>query len=155
MITSESIGQELEQSKLALQEQLDMDKLKYEKAKEKFEDLNGLLAEIEKEIYPTIVSIKTINGVRGTGFIQHPSWLVTNAHIFPCMEVIEDAEFINHQLITLGMQIEQSYHRPERDDAPDIVLIKTTSLSPCLPFSGFSSDSIHEKGYLFYIDFDP
>jgi hypothetical protein len=126
-------------------------------AKSVFTNKTGLIEAITTEIFPTLVVIRTINGVFGTGFFQHSEWLVSNAHIIPCKEIInEETGVEDYQESKFRLEIESSYHRPShRDDSPDVVVIKTKTRpannNKCL-LTRFSDDEGYAGNYIFYVD---
>jgi hypothetical protein len=126
-----------------------------DKAQIMFTHKQGLMEAIKENIYPALVMIKTINGIVGMGFFQHSQWLVSNAHIIQCSELIEGATLTDYKLNELELKAEASYHRPsERPDSPDVVVIKTNSRhsgnNKCLP-TQFSDDESYGGRYIFYL----
>lgn len=117
----------------------------------------GLNEAIKSQIFPTLVTIRTCNGRVGTGFFQHSEWLVSNAHVIPAREILDEGiEVIDYQTNTLTLEAETSYHRPfDKHTAPDLVIIKTKSRSEG-NISGLKANFFlnegHNETYLFYID---
>lgn len=126
------------------------------KYQEEFEDKSNLYEAIKKNVFPALVCIKTANGRVGTGFFETPQWLVSNAHVFPCREILDITQIVDHEKIALNLEPEQSYHRPsDNDNSPDVVIIKTNARNNNeVSFSKdiFSQDPCYQETYLFYVD---
>ncbi len=146
-----------EAERLARETMRQSDQRRMEEAKNQFENKKDLAEEVKKEIIPALVQIITKNGTIGTGFFQYSEWLVSNAHIIPAKEVLDEgAQIVDYELNELALYADSSYHRPS-DNAisPDIVIVKTHSRSgtnhKCLP-TQFTDDKPFEKSYIFYVD---
>ncbi len=125
-------------------------------AKEKFDGKIGLDDAITETILPSLVFIQTRNGIRGMGFFQHQEWLVSNAHVLSCKELLDEAEFSDFRGTLLPLSVTKSYHRPsERDTAPDLVVING-NVSGVFEIRGLSTEFTDDVGlietYHFYLD---
>lgn len=131
-------------------------------AKTQFDNKEGLEDAINQEILPALVSLTTSHGSRrGTGFFYHPNWLVSNAHVVPSREVLDEQPKIRicnqpDESEDLILQTEISYHRPDNNQSPDIVIIKTANQpqenNKSLSRWMLSLDSTYNGNYLFYVD---
>ncbi|MBX9702935.1 MAG: S1 family peptidase, partial [Silvanigrellaceae bacterium] len=137
--------------------QRDFDNYLLSLAKNAFENLSQLEIVIQEEIFPSLVTIRTDNGLRaGTGFFYHPNWLVSNAHVLPSKQNLEEGNttieaYLSEETLTLKAQ--SSFHRPNNFTSPDIALVKTQSANnSCLSHYVFSEMASYSKKYLFYVE---
>jgi hypothetical protein len=144
-----------EAERIAREKMFEADRKYWHEAREKFTSQRGLINAIEDEIYPTLVTLVTVNGKIGTGFFQHSQWLVSNAHVIRSADSIIGAKIIDHQLTEFNLEAEASYHRPsEKAEAPDVVIVKTNSRSNgnyrALQ-TQFTLDDAYKYIYTFYV----
>lgn len=133
-----------------------MDQIQRSAAKCAFNSKEGLEQAIREQIFPCVVSLIANNGILGTGFFQHSSWLVSNAHVLPSEASVLETEMLNHNNEQHHISFEQSFHRPEDNAlAPDIVIINTKSRSSdnnkCLQAKFFTDDPVYKKRVYFYV----
>lgn len=134
---------------MALQQQMEIDKQRRVRAEEVFADEDSIELLIEQQIYPNVFPIQLNNGSVGMGYYISPNYLVTNAHVLPTYDSIHESSISRHGKIT------KSFHRPDRPDTPDIVLVKTEN--PARQNTGiptnFSEDASLDRTKLFFINY--
>lgn len=148
----------LAQSLEAIQKKIESDAKQLSEAKHVFQNQIGLKEAIESNVFPCVVLIKTDRGVIGTGFFQHSEWLVSNAHVLPSPEILEDSmlmDFGNHEA---ALKAKRAFYRPhESEKSPDIVIMhgnsRTAGNNKCLPLF-FSEDADCGGRISFYIYFN-
>lgn len=128
-------------------------------AKNMFDKRQGLRDAIEAEIFPCVVSIKTVDGI-GTGFFQHSLWLVSNAHVLPSYDSFDSATLTNSQVVNSPLAVERAFHRPsEQPKSPDVVIVNVKSRPEKDGGKGlgidFSGDEAYKSSIFFYVYFDP
>lgn len=127
-------------------------------AEEMFVSQTGLIEKINTTVLPNVVSLSVSNGERlGTGFFQHGSWLVLNAHVMPLPELISETRITDHHNQSRNLTAIQAFHRPDENKAPDIVVINSASDDPeahkGLP-TDFNDDRDHKGRIYFYTYFN-
>ena len=128
--------------------------------KEVFDKRIGLKEAIEEDVFPCVVSLATKDGMFGTGFFQHPMWLVSNAHVLPSSTDLANTTLTNHQIEPGSkLNVAKSFHRSHKNPkAPDIAIVNVAFRpgggSKGLPMN-FSTDDSNEESILFYTYFSP
>lgn len=135
----------------ARERQAVIDQERIRKTEEIFRSQLGLIEAIKTNIMPALVSVRTKDGSIGSGFFQHSLWFVSNAHVFPDWESLQDAVLVRHDSTEEALKIKRSFHRPLNPDSPDLVIIETQVDSKCLPAIR-TGDGCHDQRYYFYID---
>jgi len=141
-----------------IQELYDRDVREVRVAKDIFDKRQKLRESIENEIFPCVVSLVTNRGVIGSGFFQHSEWLVSNAHVLPCLEVLEDSRLIDFRYYQSPLEVKRAFHRPsEIETSPDIVVIngnsREESNNKCIPMD-FTMDNDCGGRIFFYVYFN-
>jgi microcompartment protein CcmL/EutN len=129
---------------------------------QKFIECEGLQKAINAFVVPNLVRIETDYGIVGQGFFQHHGWLVSNAHIVPSYDALENASFFSQQCNTnINLTNKKGYFRPWfRPDAPDTVVIHGAIKNEdfnlkSLPLSySEDEDSGTQDRHLFFMDID-
>ncbi len=138
-----------------IQNQRESDELRTEKAQEFFKNLDSLSFAITHHVLPAIAIIN--NGRIGTAFYQGPTWIVTNAHVAPSRDDLQDWRLLNWNNDVTSPVVKRSFHRQERPDMPDLVIIEIEdnehNSHPILQ-TKFSDDEALDEILTFYIDHD-
>lgn len=134
----------------------EMDNSRLDAANRMFQNKDELNEKIKTAILPSIVFIQTSTGIVGTGFFQHQSWLVSNAHVISCKESLIDARFCDFYENNLALTIDKSYHRPcDLASTPDLVIVNAEETlfagTRGFPPVELSSDQTVGKDLYFYI----
>ncbi len=134
----------------AFQQQIEINRKWRNKAEQLFTDNDSIVVAIEQQIFPNICHIRLKNGGIGMGYYIAPNFLVTNAHVLPTYESIQESCLVAEH----GM-VNQSFHRPDRPDVPDVVVLNISD--PFRQVAGiklnFSSDESLDKNLLFFINY--
>lgn len=133
----------------ALQLQMEIDRQRRAKAEELFSDDASIELSIKQQIYPNVFPIQLNNGSIGMGYYISPGYLVSNAHVLPTYVSIHESSIKRHG------KIAKSFHRPDRPDAPDIVLVKLENAvhqNNGIPVN-FSEDASLDRTRLFFINY--
>lgn len=143
---------------VAQRQQESLEERRLKAAKDFFEHKKGLEQAIEQHILPAIYLIKNdVFGIIGTGFFQHPTWFVSNAHVIPGAKVLEHTYLLTHQNEALELNVQRAYYRPSHNEkAPDVVILNNTNTpesNPSLPVS-YTQDEAYSEHYTFYIEMD-
>ncbi len=136
----------------------DRDIREIRKAKDIFDKRQGLREAIEHEIFPCVVSLITGRGITGSAFFQHSEWLVSNAHVLPSLEVLEDSRLIDFKYYQTPLEVKRAFHRPsEIATSPDIIVINGNSRgennNKCIPIN-FTADNDCGGRIVFYVYFN-
>lgn len=136
---------------------LEQNRKRMQDARNMFEKKDRLIYSIKTEIIPCLVSLKTKRGL-GSGFFQHTSWLVSNAHVLPSDAILESTTLTDFQYIESQLIIEQSFHRPsDKQGIPDVAIVNVKCRPgdnrKCLP-ALFSLDEAYKDSITFYIYFN-
>lgn len=135
-------------------------------ARESFQSLSGLGAAICEHVLPAVLSVRTAcTGTLGTAFFQQPSWLVSNAHVLPCADLMPLSQLVDHQSRTANLAAKRSFLRPcpvpsVAKTVPDLVLVELDpkhrpGFKPvCLPtaFPPAAGEDTHAEVLTFYLD---
>lgn len=138
-----------------LQSSVDNDARYKKRAKEFFDNLEDLEGAVREQILPSIVMLRTADGIIGTGYYQAPTWLVTNAHVVRSAESLQGLSVFNWDNEVASPNITQSFHRPYpcvNEIMPDIAIINVEDSSNSSLPTQFTGDSGLTDRIYFYID---
>lgn len=139
----------------ARRRQAEFERRLVENAYRVLEDSEGLFEYVKAELLPNLLRIRTRTGIYGMGFFQHGEWLVSNAHVLACPELLEEATFFDVTGQARGIEIKRSFHRPAANAAaPDLVVLNCVSGSARGLPPWFTEDSGTRDIY-FYISVGP
>lgn len=146
-----------ESERSAVSEAKEMDIERQHAAQALFENKAALDKAIESKILPSIVRIKADEKV-GTGFFQHPEWMVSNAHVLPTRDILDASELIGGSGQSSKLEVVDAYIRSQnRHISPDITIThaKSKGRQPCLPtqFEDGSDGLLKDKSVFFYVHY--
>lgn len=131
-------------------QQFEMDKKRREQAAELFANVASITKIAQSDIFTNIIPISLNNGSIGIGYYIAPNFIMTNAHVLPTYESIQNSSITSHGII------ENSFHRPVNPHAPDMALIKIKN--PVNNVKGiakdFSDDEALEESLLFFVNYN-
>ncbi len=137
------------------QGQDESDALRSERAQRFFDDLEGLSSAISEQVLPALAIIN--NGRVGTAFYQCPTWIVTNAHVAPSRDDLQDWRLSSWNNDVTTPAIKRSFHRQERSDMPDLVIIEVednSGISHPTLMTRFTENKAWDEILTFYVDHD-
>lgn len=131
-------------------QQFEMDKKRREQAEKLFANKESIIKIAQSDIFPNIITISLNNGSIGIGYYIAPNFIMTNAHVLPTYESIQNSSITSHGII------ENSFHRPVNPHAPDMALIKIKNPVNNVKGIGkdFSDDKALEKSLLFFVNYN-